>query len=261
MTGLPLSFTPFTSSLVVMQPDAASVAAFFTCGKHLHQTGPANAGITSLHPVEYPFESWDPRWDATGINDGVVLGDQCAIGHNLAPPRPDAAGKSLMSRHHGPTSIYPPGLTSNLLALAASGCLIHAQFDAPVWSKASSPGNPITTHTDLTSNRVFEALLGQMGQPYNSTTTTPPKCSFDLGSTCERVFVRTAMGGKRRHPSDTNSPTSAYTNSPTSSDTTSTTSTSSSQNRAPKHKRHKAQRAVPKVTRARSPTQHLSPKW
>ena len=89
MNLLPLSFTSFTSSPITMhavvQPHAAAVAASFTCGNHIHQVDAADASIASMPPVEFPIESWVPCWDATGVYDGAVLGDQCVEGHSLTP--------------------------------------------------------------------------------------------------------------------------------------------------------------------------------
>ena len=207
----------------------------FPAGSHAEPSGAHDAYADLVDESGLPLSFLVIAcWDTTGVNDGAVLGDQCAAGHSLAPLSPDAAGTSLASHHQGPASIYPLGLTDDPLALAAVGCLVPAHFDEPAWPTASPPGDPFATGTDLTPSPVSEARLGQLGQPPDSTTTTPPKCPFDLGSRGKRVFVQTAVGGKRRHPSNTESSPS--------SDATCTASTSSSPRREPKSKKNKKHR-------------------
>ena len=132
--------------------------------------------------------------DTRGVNDGAVLGDQCATGHGLAPLSLDVAGTSLVPCHPGPVSTSPLGLMDDPLDLAAAGYLDRAHFDGLAWRRASPLGDLFATGTDLTLMSVSEAHLGQLGQPPASTTIRPPTCPLDLGSMRERVFTRTAVG-------------------------------------------------------------------
>ena len=210
-------------------PNIDTVAAWYN---PQHNTQPAPFLAGSHAEAHGAHDAYGDLGDADDpLSFPAVQGDQCAARHGLAPLSLDAAGTSLASSHLVPVSTYPLGLTDDPLALAAAGYPDPVDIDKPAWPTASPPRDLFATGTDPTPMSVYEVHWGQLEQPPDSTTTTPPTCPYELGSMCERVFTRTAVGGKRRCPSDTDSSAS--------SDTTSTASTSSSPRREPKSKKHK----------------------